>query len=217
MAITSTTLGAAAGANDTIITVASATGIAAPVPNTGVLNILQIEQEYLYVTGVTGTAVNVQRGYNGTIAAAHASGQQVLIAAVQTDFTPLGEVFKNLVVTGAQIQGENLGWTYLTGSADALTGAAGTFIINTAGVDAITLPTATAAMEGNVINLWSNTAQAHTLTVASATLQVGVAKTIGTFAAVIGNGLTLRAHNLKWYVVADGAHGTNSAVGIVYT
>ena len=52
MAITATTLSAAAGKSDLTISVASATGITAPNFTTGAgITVLQIDQEYLLVTG----------------------------------------------------------------------------------------------------------------------------------------------------------------------
>jgi hypothetical protein len=66
----STTLGAAITLIQTSFTVASSAGIS---PG----DTLQIDSEQLQVTGVSGTALTVVRGVNGTTAAGHASGANV--------------------------------------------------------------------------------------------------------------------------------------------
>lgn len=86
MAITATTLSAACGANDTSVTVASATGITAPNFTTGVgITYLFCETEAMLVQSVTGTVIGVQRGVAGTPAAAHAVTAPI-IAGLPADF-----------------------------------------------------------------------------------------------------------------------------------
>jgi hypothetical protein len=77
MALTTTTLSAAAAAGDLTIAVASATGISysltAPV-------LLMIDDEFLVISNtVNGTVVPVSRGRNGSRAQAHGSGRTVYI------------------------------------------------------------------------------------------------------------------------------------------
>lgn len=68
-----------------VITVASATGIAAPAGNTsGILNnitntYLFVDRELMDVRGVNGTTITVVRGAEGTAATAHASGALVFV------------------------------------------------------------------------------------------------------------------------------------------
>ena len=86
MAITTTTLSGAAGSNDTVIGVVSATGITAPVTTTGAgFTYLKVDNELMAVTSVAGTAISVLRGYAGTVAASHVASAPVLIGA-PTDF-----------------------------------------------------------------------------------------------------------------------------------
>jgi len=67
-----TTLAAAIAAADTTITVSSAAGF----PSQPQFRI-RIDNELLLVTAVSGTTWTVQRGVEGTTAAAHASGATV--------------------------------------------------------------------------------------------------------------------------------------------
>lgn len=212
MAITATTLSGAAGAKDTTLSVTSATGIAGPVLNTGVANILFIDQEYIWVTAApVGTAVPVQRGYNGTTAQAHANGANVQIGLL-ADFGPFTEYVTNSI-TVSETQGSLVKpATFLTGSADALSGAPGIFVVKTAGVDAITIPTPTASQEGNMIEIWSDTTNAHTVTAASACIFAGAtAKTVITFPALRGSGCILRVCNLGYHLVSGGPGGNATA------
>jgi len=87
MALNTTTLTNAIGANDTTFVVASTTNITAPNFTTGVgITYLLVEQEYMLVVGVpvAGT-VNVQRGYLGSPVAAHGATAGVVIG-LPTDF-----------------------------------------------------------------------------------------------------------------------------------
>lgn len=212
MPITATTLSAAVLASDTFITVASATGITAPNFQTAAgITFLMIDQERLLVMGVNGTQIAVLRAQGGTQAVAHVSGQRVAIG-LPTDFPIYQESLASeqlsQVTLGARVQNA----IALTGSADAvLSSVPGFYVIKTAGVDAITIPTPVAGDEGNVIEIWSDTAQAHTVTAASACLAAGVAlKTIATFPAFRGAGVTLRVCNLVYHLIGSGGTGTNS-------
>jgi hypothetical protein len=94
----------------------------------------------------------------------------------------------------------------LSGSADAVNPhTGGNFIISTAGVDAITLAAPTAGVDDNLtISIYSDTTNAHTVTMPSALLAAGVAlKTIATFAAFRGAGISLRAYNGVFQVIAS--------------
>jgi hypothetical protein len=86
MSLNATTITAAIGTNDTSLVVASATGITAPIFNTGAgITYLFLEQEWMLVTGITGTVVSVQRGVLGSCAVAHLSGT-IVLAGLPSDF-----------------------------------------------------------------------------------------------------------------------------------
>lgn len=96
---------------------------------------------------------------------------------------------------------QNLVTAYAANGAIALT--PGTATLTKAGVNAMTLAAPTVAQEGLILNIVSQTANAHTIT-ATALLDDGVtggAKTTATFAAFAGASITLMASNLKWAVL----------------
>lgn len=75
------------------IAVASATGISAPAPLTGNVTgaqtqtVLYIDQEEMFVTGVSGKFITVTRGYNSTQAVTHGSGAVVWAGTPQQFYT----------------------------------------------------------------------------------------------------------------------------------
>jgi hypothetical protein len=94
---------------------------------------------------------------------------------------------------------------------------AGNYIISSGAVDPVTLglpfvggPStiqSNGAIGGDdnmTINIWSDTAFAHTVTLPSAGYATGAGmKTIATFAAQRGAGMTLRAWNGTWQIIAS--------------
>lgn len=93
----------------------------------------------------------------------------------------------------------------LSGSADAIPPHVGhTYVVTTAGVDAMTLAAPTATTDDGIeITVTSNTANAHTITT-SGLLQTGTASVnVATFAAQKGAGVTLMAYQGKWNVLAS--------------
>lgn len=221
MAITTTTLASAVLATDTSIHVASATGITAPNFQTASgITVLQIKQErMLVIAAPNGTFIPVIRGQGGTAQVAHTNGSLVFIGS-PTDFTNFNEIYSALMTTLQTNYGTTQNAAKLTGSADAvLSSGPGFYVVMTAGVDAITLPTPVAGDEGNIIEIWSATAQAHTVTAASACFAVASAsglRTICTFPAQIGAGIKLRVTNLLYTVLGTGGTGTNSGP-VVFT
>lgn len=94
---------------------------------------------------------------------------------------------------------------YAASGALALVG--GTATLTKAGVAAMTLAAPTVAQEGLILNVVSQTANAHTIT-ATGLIDDGVtggSKTTATFAAFAGASITLMASNLKWAVIAKNA------------
>lgn len=220
MAITTTTLSSALTATGTFVHVTSATGITAPNFQTGTgITILVIEQERMVVIAApNGTFIPVLRGQGGTQQVAHANGALVFIG-LPTDFAAFIQVLGNLMTSQQTLEGTTQNAIQLTGSADAVLSSISTYnIIQSTGVDAITLPTPVAGDEGNIIDIWSATAHAHTVTAATACFAVGVTgnKTVATFPAFPGAGIKLRVCNLLYHVISTGGTGTNSGP-IVWT
>ena len=206
MAIVATTLSAAITASQTSFGVASATGITTPNFQTGSgITYLYVDQEVMLVTGITGTVVSVVRGFNGTQAVAHLSGANVMAGLpgdIVTQQTIENPVTFGAVTVGSTIQPA----TFLTGSADAISNTApGFYVVKTAGVDAMTLAAPAAAAEGIIIDIWSDTTNAHTLTATSLLANGTALKTTATFPAFRGAGLRLRACNGVYHVMSNGA------------
>jgi hypothetical protein len=214
MAITATTLSTAVLAGnpstDYFINVASATGITAPNFTSGAgITWLLIDQEFMLVTSVSGTVIGVLRGQNGTQATPHVINSQVQIG-LPGDYANFGE-FLGASLTVKQTEG-SLNWpaTFLAGTADAIpAGVAGFYVVKTGSADLMTLAAPTAAQEGNIIQVWSDTAFAHTIT-ATSLIAAGVAlKTTITFPAFRGAGVILRACNLVYHLLSGGGSATN--------
>ena len=220
MSVTTTTLTSTCSATDTSVHVASATGITAPNFQTAAgITWLVIEQErMLVISAPNGTFVPVLRGQGGTVQSAHANGALVFIGA-PTDFSNFIDILGSLMTSQQTLEGTTQNAIQLTGSADAVLSSISTYnVIQSTGVDAITLPTPVAGDEGNIIDIWSATAHAHTVTAASACFAVGVTgnKTVCTFPAFPGAGIKLRVCNLLYHVISSGGTGTNSGP-VVFT
>jgi hypothetical protein len=95
--------------------------------------------------------------------------------------------------------------TLLTGSADVLNpSASGNYIVNTAGVNAMTLAAPRVGVDdGLVISVVSDTTNAHTITATSLLANGTALKTTATFAAFRGAGIVLRAFNGVWQQIGN--------------
>ena len=87
-AVPNSTSSALTSGNQGIVSVASATGISAPTPNSGntyglatsnAQTYLYVDRELMQVTGVSGTNVSVIRGVSSTAASSHASSALVFV------------------------------------------------------------------------------------------------------------------------------------------
>lgn len=120
------------------------------------------------------------------------------------------------IMDGDAMQGGLTSLTGVAASPDALNPhVAGNYLIDSVAADPITLGLPTAEVDdGMSISIYSDSAFAHTVTLPSAGFKTGTAtpKTIATFAAFAGAGMTLRAIDGAWHVVsvASGTSGTNS-------
>lgn len=210
MSITATTLSGAITASQTSFGVASAAGITIPNFQTASgITYLFIDQELMLVITVNGTFIGVVRGVNGTQAAAHVSGAQVQIG-LPTDFVTQQELYGSAITKINTSAAFNQPAIFLTGTADAIPAhVAGFYVVKTGSADLMTLAAPVAADEGNIIEVWSDTAFAHTIT-ATSLIAAGVSlKTTVTFPAFRGAGVRLRACNLVWHLLAGGGSATN--------
>ncbi len=91
----------------------------------------------------------------------------------------------------------------------AITIHEGIVTITKAGVCAMTLAAPIAGSpksggdDGKILVIDSQTAQAHTLTIANGLRGVGASADVGTFGAAIGNGVSLYAYQGAWYPVPN--------------
>ena len=211
MSITATTLSGAMTANATILTVASATGITAPNFQTASgITYLLIDQEKMLVVGVSGTFISVIRAQDGTIAAAHTNGAYVQ-SGLPSDFRKYQEVLGDELINLLTAQSFKRPAINLIGTADAIDPSipANYVVLGTSAIDAMTIATPTAAMEGNIIEIMSGSDYVHTLTAATACIKAGVAaKTIITWPAYQGAGVVLRVRNLGYDLYSSG-YATN--------
>ncbi len=189
MSVTSTTLAASKAINDKVIKLTSATGVA-------VKMLVKVDQEWMRVTDVSNTpTIGVVPGYNGTPATSHGILAPV-VYGVPNDFVgyfstnPQDEVVSQSfgvsgAITGPQGTGVPVADTlvYLTKA--------------TAGAYTIALP---ADDQSNTITFISTTAAAHTVTM---TGNPG-GSDVGTFTAVIGASLTIKAQPGAWGILATG-------------
>lgn len=206
MAITATTLNAAATSSQTFVSVTSATGITAPNNQTGSgITYLYVDQELMAVVSVAGTIIGVVRAVGGTLAQAHVLNSQVQIG-LPADFVAQNEVIASST-TALQTAGAfNQPAIFLAGVTDAVpAGVAGFYVIKSGAINAMTLAAPTAAQEGNIIEIWSDTLFAHTLTATTLLANGTALKTTATFPAFRGAGLKLRVCNLVYHVMSNGA------------
>jgi hypothetical protein len=214
MAITATTLSVAVASGpsgtDNFVNVASATGITAPNFTTGAgITWLLIDQEFMVVTAVNGTVISVLRGQGGTLAAPHVINTQVQIG-LPGDFAEFGEFLKASMTSNQTEAAVNWPAIFLAGTADAIPASVpGFYVVKTGSADAMTLAAPPVSAEGNIVQVWSDTAFAHTIT-ATSLIAAGVAlKTTVTFPAFRGAGVMLRACNGVWHLLSGGGSATN--------
>lgn len=94
----------------------------------------------------------------------------------------------------------------LSGTTDVLNPQqGGNYIVKTGGVNAMTLAAPRVGIDDGVcIQVWSDTANAHTITCPGAIVAAGEAlKTVITFPAFRGGGVSLRAYNGVWQLVGQ--------------
>jgi hypothetical protein len=95
--------------------------------------------------------------------------------------------------------------TLLSGTTDVINPhISGNYIIKTGSANAITLAAPTVGLDDNLsINIWSDTLFAHTVTATSLFANGAALASVATFKAFKGSGITLRAFNGVWQVLAS--------------
>lgn len=157
-------------------------------------------------TNLHGQGAQIASGTVGlqeALNAASASGGGVVV--VDSAWTALGGTSAMLaaatVPAGVQIQdnrGQSAYVLKLSGATDAIPVNAGTVVVTSAGVDAMTLATPVAGTnDGLELTVISAGAHAHTITTAAN--KINGADDTATFAAAAGNSITLVAYGGIWY------------------
>lgn len=202
MALTTTTLSAAAASNDLTIAVASATGISYSLTSPV---LLMIDDEFLVISNtVSGTVVPVSRGRNGSRAQAHGNGRPVYIGT-PGDFQLAGWGYNSGGITkyssGAAMPTTNPVTLTTAGNLTLTSGQvlAGIILRDPAGGSRTdTMPTAAllvaaipGAMIGSSFDLWirNDADAAETITVAAGT------------GGTIGGTATIAQSNSKMFLV----------------
>lgn len=127
----------------------------------------------------------------------------------QTSFTFRGVIGDSLTVIAIDslwyvVRGENSGQFDLTqnySASGALDPNFEVHSIDVAGVGAMTLAAATAALEGRKMYIVSTTANAHTVTYTPGFGGLGASGDVATFGAAVGNSMSIVCVDAVWHVI----------------
>lgn len=193
MALVNTTLAAAAGVNDTTVSVTSATGFA-------VGQLIRVDNEWMAASATpAGTVVPVRRGLEGSAQIAHG-----ILANVTTGLagdwpaSPAGAAVP-VAPTPGRI---SIGATPTTLTTASLPTGDTTYVITLGSACAITLEAPSKAQDGLKLTFRSASAFAHTVTYAAGFLGGTTASDIATFAASVGASFTIEANGGTWGQIA---------------
>lgn len=219
--INTTTLSAAVSATQTSFAIASATTVAAG-------QVVYVDHEMMLVTALSGTTLTVQRGYNATVGATHASGSLIYTGppnyfsqnevAGSCDATAQVALPHVVPASGNVYQCTDSIWvrwatlgvnqfsaggstTYTTSG--AITVKPGVSLIGSAGGLSMTLATPTLAQNGMTMSIFASTAQAHTITTTAGFNGGTTSRDVCTLGGAIGDGIVIQAWGGVWYVIAN--------------
>ena len=205
MALATTTLSSAVVVTDTSIVVASATSVAAG-------RLVLVDNEFMQVTQdyVSGTTVNVVRGQNGTVTAAHAASANVTHGAA-ADFT----------VPSAGTSNLKPGVIPFTTTSYSAAGAVAfgaaqwtTAIINGTSALAMTLADPDSSQDGIILAIVANGKAAHTVTYTAGLGDAGSGYDVGTFDGSGQCCMLLTAANSSWVPLPSPMSGTLTAIDV---
>ena len=205
MALATTTLSSAVTVTDSSIVVASATSVAAG-------RIVLVDGEFMQVTQdyVSGTTVNVLRGQNGTVTAAHVASANVTHGAA-ADFTVAAPGTANLKPGVIPFT------TTSYSAAGAISfGAAQwtTAIINGTSALAMTLADPDSSQDGIILAIVANGKAAHTVTYTAGLGDAGSGYDVGTFDGSGQCCMLLTAANSIWVPLPSPMSGTLTAIDV---
>lgn len=209
MAITQTYITADLSASALTAVVASGTGFptAGPTPASQPY-VVRIDKELMLcnLQPVSGTIKLLQRGYNGTAAAAHDILAKIEVSSDPSDFSnPSPGTDTNLppYLPSQQTIGEDI--TYASSTIAAWGNQTQLIAITKATAAAIVLVAPSKAQDGLTLVFTSLTAAAHVITATSLIGDAvsGSPHTTATFAAYIGASITLQAQNGIYNVISS--------------
>jgi hypothetical protein len=209
MAITGTTLSADLSATGLTMTVASGTGFPTSGASTPQSNYLvRIDKEFMLAVlqPVANTIKLAQRGYNGTVAAAHDLLSYVEVSSNPGDFAnpPSGQTTTlPAYIPDMQTLGED--YTFTAAEIAAYGNQARDFVITKATAIAVTLVAPSKAQDGLVLTFTSDTAALHVITATSLFASGGTSSPYTTATASntkAGSTMVLKAYNALWTVVS---------------
>lgn len=212
MAITTTTLSAAVGINDTTILLASLTSLAAG-------QLARIDGEYLRILSVPSAAtvpVPVLRGQEGSAQVAHATGAMVSFGTASPVAGPADWAQP---AAGSITYGSGsptiVHRSYSAAGAIELPGPGQIMIaeINGTGALAMTVAAPTAAIRGSMLRIVGNGKAAHTVTFATGLGAVGATADVATFAAGQQQAIEVIAAGVAWQPSANVA-GAATIAGV---
>lgn len=197
MALTRTTLAAAvADANDTTISVTSATSFAAD-------QIIRIDQEWMVIqkTYVSGTIIPVRRGQQGSKSVAHVITAGVVTGAFTDWAAPGAGAIVNNQIPGRITDIQSV--TVTSTLAGLIPGHDTRVIINGTTIVTLTVPVPTVDQDGDRLTILSNGVAAHVPTFTGGLGGVGAGYTALTGAAAArGVNIDVYAVNGAWNVCA---------------
>ena len=203
MALATTTLSSAVTVTDSSIVVASATSVAAG-------RIVLIGGEFLQVTQdyVSGTTVNVLRGQNGTVTAAHVASANVTHGAA-ADFT-VAAPGSPVLIPGVMTTTTT---SYSAAGAIAFGVANLTVaIINGTSALAMTIADPDSSQDGIQLAIVGNGKAAHTVTYTAGLGDAGSGYDVGTFDGSGQCSMLLVAANSSWVPLPSPFSGTLTAI-----
>lgn len=194
MALTRTTLAAAvADANDTTISVTSATGFVAD-------QIIRIDNEWMVIQKnyTSGTIIPVRRGQQGSKGVAHVITAGVATGTFTEWTAPGAPAVVNNAIAGRCV--DIVSVTATSTLAGLVPGHDTRVILNGTSVITLTIPVPTADMDGDCLTIISNGAAAHVPTFTGGLGGAGTSYDAITNNATGKMALTVYAANLTWQI-----------------
>lgn len=205
MALVKTTASAAIGASDSVVNLTSATSVAAN-------RLILIDNEWMKVQAsyVSGTAVPVLRGVNGSVQLAHVSG----VTAVHGDSADFANPpAQSAASVNAPLNRVRVKTSYAAAGAISLPSPGTDAIAEIIGTSALAMTLANPGVDndGDLLIIVANGKAAHTVTISSGIGNGGASFDVGTFSASLQTGCVLMAMNGYWVLVGNGIAGATAA------